>query len=314
MPEVKEVFTFKVSEEDAGERIDRFLKSKLDNLSRSRIQSLVEEGLILVNGSPTKQSYKVKPSDEVLVQIPEEKELELVPKDVPFEVIYEDDYIAVINKPSGLVVHPAHSHKDDTLVHGLLKRLKNLSGIGGKIRPGIVHRLDKDTSGIMLIAKNDRAHNFLVEGFKKKEINKTYVAVVYKPFEKPEGVVRTFIGRHPRHRKKMAVVSSGKEAITKFKVVENLYKSAFLELSPVTGRTHQLRVHMSFLGHPILGDPVYGGLKPDLPRAKRLMLHAWKITFFHPATKEKMEFSTPIPEEIKDYVELLRSLKSRGKK
>ncbi|NPA39816.1 MAG: RluA family pseudouridine synthase [Thermodesulfobacteria bacterium] len=307
-------YTFCVEPEDAGKRLDVFLKEKINELSRSRIKSLIEEGKILVNGKKSKSSYKVKNKDIVLVEIPPEKEIDISPSDVPFDILFEDEHIAVINKPPGVVVHPAPGHYEDTLVHGLVKRLKNLSGIGGKLRPGIVHRLDKDTSGIMLVAKNDQAHKNLSEAFKNRLIKKTYFAIVYKTFERKKGKIETFIGRHPVHRKKMAVLPQGREAITEYQVIENLYKASLVELKPLTGRTHQLRVHMSFLGHPILGDPVYGGLKHDLPKAPRLMLHAGKITFTHPVKKETLNFEAPFPEDFKTYLEELRKLLKEKKK
>jgi 23S rRNA pseudouridine1911/1915/1917 synthase len=303
---MKEFYSFVVSSEEAGKRLDVFIKEKLSDLSRSRIQKLIEEGYVLVNEKASKPSYKVKENDEIKIEIPPEKELELEPKEVPFDIIYEDEDIAVINKPSGVVVHPAPGHYDDTLVHGLLLRLKNLSGIGGKIRPGIVHRLDKDTSGIMLVAKNDFSHKKLVEAFKEKQIKKTYIAVVYGILKNKKGRIETFIGRHPKHRKKMAVLKEGREAITLYEIKETLEKATVVVLNPVTGRTHQLRVHLSHIGHPILGDPVYGGLKYDVPRAPRLMLHAFKISFKHPRSLKEMVFEIPLPEDMQEYIKVLK--------
>ena len=302
----KEKHLLKVTDEDAGKRLDVFIKEKLTELSRNRIKNLIEEKFILVNQKDSKPSYKVKIGDEIKVEIPPESELEIKPKEVPFEIIYEDDDIAVINKPAGIVVHPAPGHHNDTLVHGLLLKLKNLSGIGGKIRPGIVHRLDKDTSGIMLVAKNDFSHKKLVEAFKERKISKTYLAIVYKNLENKKGKIESFIGRHPVHRKKMAVLKEGRLAITLYEVKEFLYKATVVFAKPVTGRTHQLRVHFSYIGHPILGDPVYGGLKYDIPKPPRLMLHAYKIFFKHPRTLENMEFIAPIPKEFEKYIELLK--------
>ncbi len=299
-------YFLKVTSQEAGKRIDVFIKEHIPELSRNRIKRLIEEALVLVNQKQIKASYRVKPEEEVKIEVPPEKELELEPRDVPFEIIYEDQDIAVINKPVGVVVHPAPGHKDDTLVHGLLLRLKNLSGIGGKIRPGIVHRLDKDTSGIMLVAKNDFSHKKLVEAFKNREINKTYIAIVYKNLPRKTGKIETFIGRHPVHRKKMAVLKEGRLAITIYQVKEFLYKASLVFAKPVTGRTHQLRVHFSHIGHPILGDPVYGGLKHDIPKPPRLMLHAYEISFIHPRTQEKMDFLAKIPEEFEHYIKNLK--------
>jgi 23S rRNA pseudouridine1911/1915/1917 synthase len=211
-----------------------------------------------VNFKPSKASYKIKRGEKIKVFIPPDKEIEIQPRDIPFEVIYEDEDIAVINKPSGIVVHPAPGHYDDTLVQGLILKLKNLSGIGGKIRPGIVHRLDKDTSGIMLVAKNDFAHKKLVEAFKERLIEKNYIALVYGRLTQKKGKIETFIGRHPIARKKMAVLKEGKLAITFYEVLEIFNKASLVLAKPVTGRTHQIRVHFSYIGHPVLGDSIYG--------------------------------------------------------
>ena len=303
----QEEYLFEVSSEEEGQRLDIFIKKKFSELSRSRIQTLIEEGYILVNFKPSKASYKVKKGEKIKIIIPPEKELEIKPKEVPFEILYEDEDIAVINKPSGVVVHPAPGHYEDTLVHGLLSRLKNLSGIGGKIRPGIVHRLDKDTSGIMLIAKNDFAHKRLVEAFKERLIKKTYMVLVYGKLGSKKGKIETFIGRHPVARKKMAVLKEGKLAITLYEVLEIFNKASLVFVKPVTGRTHQIRVHFSYIGHPVLGDPIYGGLKHDIPKPPRLMLHAYEICFYHPKTSEKMKFVAPIPEEFQKYINILKT-------
>lgn len=291
---------------DQGKRLDVFIVEKVNFLSRSRVKSLIEDLKVLINEKPVKPSYRVKIHDCVKISIPEPKDLEIEPKEIPFEILYEDNHIAVISKPAGLVVHPAPGHSDDTLVHGLLHRLKNLSEIGGKIRPGIVHRLDKDTSGVMLIAKTDRSHKRLVEAFKERKIQKTYLALLYHHLTPSHGKVETFIGRHPTYRKKMAVLREGRLAITLYEVKEYLHKASLVVAKPVTGRTHQLRVHFSYLGHPILGDPIYGGLKHDVPRPPRLMLHAYKIRFAHPETLQEMEFLSPLPQDFLEYLEVLK--------
>ncbi len=300
---------FEVSFEDESKRLDVFLKEKLPDLSRSRIQNLIKEGYILVNFQPSKASYKVKKGEKIKVVVPPDEEIEIKPKEVPFEILYEDEDIAVINKPSGVVVHPAPGHRDDTLVHGLLLKLKNLSGIGGKIRPGIVHRLDKDTSGIMLVAKNDFSHRNLVSAFKERLIEKKYIALIYGKITQKSGKIESFIGRHPVSRKKMAVLKEGKLAITLYEVLEVFSKASLVLARPVTGRTHQIRVHFSHIGHPVLGDPIYGGLKHNIPKPPRLMLHAYEISFNHPRTLKKMEFRAEIPEEFKNYIEILRKQK-----
>jgi len=302
---LKEIL-LEVSSDSQGKRLDVYLAENLDFLSRSKIKGLIEEGRVLVNDTLVKPSYKVKRGDCIKVFIPEPEKIEIEPKEVPFDILYEDDFIAVINKPAGVVVHPAPGHYEDTLVHGLLFKLKNLSAIGGKIRPGIVHRLDKDTSGIMLIAKTDHSHKKLMEAFKERMIQKTYLAILYKHLSPLQGKIETYIGRHPSNRKKMAVLKEGKLAITLYEVKEYVYKASLIIAKPVTGRTHQLRVHFSYLGHPILGDPIYGGLKPDVPKPPRLMLHAYKIKFTHPETSEEMEFVSSPPKDFLDYLEVLR--------
>ncbi len=301
-------FQIVVEEKEAGERLDVFLRQKLPELSRSRIKALIEEKFVKVNGKETKASYKVKPTELIEVVIPPEEEPSLEPEDVPFEVLYEDEHIAVIEKPAGVVVHPAPGHKTGTLVHGLLKRLKGLSGIGGELRPGIVHRLDKDTSGIMLIAKNDLAHKRLVQAFKNRLIHKEYFAIAYGVPGQKQFKIKAPIGRHPVNRKKMAVVSSGREAETIFEVKKAFKKASLILAKPLTGRTHQIRVHLSYIGHPILGDPIYGGLKHGLPKPPRLMLHAFKISFSHPATEEPMEFCSKLPEDFETYMQALKLL------
>ena len=300
-------YLFEVFPEDEAKRLDIFIKEKLPELSRSRVQALIKENHILVNFKPSKASYKIKRGEKIKVFIPLDKEIEIQPRDIPFEVIYEDEDIAVINKPSGIVVHPAPGHYDDTLVQGLILKLKNLSGIGGKIRPGIVHRLDKDTSGIMLVAKNDFAHKKLVEAFKERLIEKNYIALVYGRLTQKKGKIETFIGRHPIARKKMAVLKEGKLAITFYEVLEIFNKASLVLAKPVTGRTHQIRVHFSYIGHPVLGDSIYGGLKHDLLKPPRLMLHAYEIFFKHPRTNEAMKFRAPIPEEFQNYIEKLKN-------
>ncbi len=304
---MKRNISFLISPEEVGERLDVVISKRLGDISRNQVKKLIQSGFVKVNGKISKKpSYKVKRNDDIEVTIPPNEELELEPQDVPFEIIYEDEHIAVIEKPYGIVVHPAPGHKTNTLVHGLLKRLKGLSGIGGKLRPGIVHRLDKDTSGIMIVAKNDQAHQRLTQSFKNREISKTYAAIVYKVPEKTRGTISAPIGRHPVHRKKMTVLKNGREATTQYEVIEKFRKAALLHLKPITGRTHQLRVHMSYIGHPILGDPIYGGQKPDVPKAPRLMLHAFKLELLHPITGKPLNFEVPMPPEFIEYIKLLR--------
>lgn len=313
MSEVKslkglEPIIFSVSEDKAKMRLDLFLKEVLPNFSRNYLQKLLREGLITVDGKKAKPSLKLKEGQKIEITLPEESPLEIEPQDVPFEILYEDKDLAVIYKPPGVVVHPAPGHSDKTLVHGLLLKLKNLSGIGGKLRPGIVHRLDKDTSGIMLIAKNDYMHRALTQAFKNRNIQKIYLAILYEKIEPPKGRIEKPIGRHPVNRKKMAVIKEGKTAITEYEVIKYFKKASFVYAKPVTGRTHQLRVHFSYLGHPILGDPIYGGLKPNIHRPERLMLHAWKITFLHPLNQKEMTFEKDPPEDFQNYLNYLESV------
>lgn len=307
MSEVITPVTIQVDEDSPPQRIDQFLREKLPHLSRSRIQDLIERGFIKLERKVVKPSTKVKRGMTIEVLIPPEEPLALEPEEVSFEILYEDEDLAVIYKPPGIVVHPAPGHQKGTLVHGLIKKLKNLSGIGGKLRPGIVHRLDKDTSGLMIVAKNDFAHQALVSAFQKREIKKEYLALIYGHLNPRCGRIEKPIGRHPIHRKKMAILPEGKPAITEYELLKYLKRASLVLARPVTGRTHQLRVHFSSLGHPILGDPLYGGLKTDLPKAPRLMLHAKKLTFLHPRTGEVLEFERVPPE---DFLEYLRSLES----
>lgn len=290
--------TYCVSENEKGERLDQFLVAKGTDLSRARIQTLIKDGYVKVNDRKVKCSYRVRYKDNVHLVIPVESSLEIKPEYVDFEIIYEDKYIVVIDKPPGLVIHPAPGHYQGTLVHGLLYRCKDLSGIGGVLRPGIVHRLDKDTSGIMLIAKNDFSHRFLTEQFKSGIIEKEYWALIYGYFERDMGIIDLPIARHPINRKKMSVSEGGKKAVTVwYKLSEFNQNITLVSIFPKTGRTHQIRVHMSHVGHPIVGDSVYGR-KNDL-YASRQMLHARRISFYHPVYKERIEFSSNLSEDIR---------------
>ncbi len=272
--------------------------------SRNRIQKFIDEGKILVNEIPVKQSYKVKNDDVIYIKIPLkfDNEFNIVPKDIFFEVIYFDKDIIVINKPDNLVVHPAYGHYTDTLVNGLIKIFPDLED-DRLVRHGIVHRLDKDTSGLLIIARNSHSQNNLVLQFKQRIVKKKYIAITYGKLEKLEGVINTRIGRNPLERKKRSVLlTSGKESITYYRVMEYLRNATFVELSPHTGRTHQLRVHMAYLRHPILGDKIYSRGKSGFHRLG-LMLCAKEISFNHPVTEQKMEFKIEIPERFKIILE-----------
>ena len=285
-----------VSDEETGERIDSFLSGKTE-FTRTRIQQLIKDKNITVNGKATKSSYKIEENDEIAIEVPEAETTEIKPENIKIDIVYEDSDIAVINKQAGLVVHPAHGHYSGTLVNAILYHIKDLSGINGEIRPGIVHRLDKDTSGLIVIAKNDKVHTTLTEMFQEKKIRKTYLAILKGKLNKSEGKIVTQIGRDKNDRKKMTViddVTKGKNAITNYKVVSQNNLFTLVKVNIETGRTHQIRVHMRHLGYPILGDSVYGRKDNE----KRQMLHAYKLEFLHPVTGHQMEFTGEIPEDF----------------
>ena len=285
-----------VSDEETGERIDSFLSGKTE-FTRTRIQQLIKDKNITVNGKATKSSYKIEENDEIAIEVPEAETTEIKPENIKIDIVYEDSDIAVINKQAGLVVHPAHGHYSGTLVNAILYHIKDLSGINGEIRPGIVHRLDKDTSGLIVIAKNDKVHTALTEMFQEKKIRKTYLAILKGKLNKSEGKIVTQIGRDKNDRKKMTVIddiTKGKNAITNYKVVSQNNLFTLVKVNIETGRTHQIRVHMRHLGYPILGDSVYGRKDNE----KRQMLHAYKLEFLHPVTGHQMEFTGEIPEDF----------------
>ncbi len=295
-----------VSEEASGKRIDIFLTNSIPDLTRSQIKKLIKEGLVIVQGKVVRPSYLVKTGEKIDVFVPPPEIPNLTPERVAFEILYEDNDLAVINKPAGVVVHPGAGHTRGTLVHGLLATLKGLSGIGGKLRPGIVHRLDKDTSGILVVAKNDYAHLVLAKQFKSHEIKKLYLALVHGIPKNSHGKIEFPIGRHPINRKKMSIYAKkAREAITLWRVVKRFKNAALIEASPLTGRTHQIRVHLSAIGHPIIGDPLYGGRRPNGPKADRQMLHAYRLGLIHPNTGEYLQFEAPLP---KDFQSVLKKL------
>jgi len=291
------------------QRIDQFLVSRLPELSRSRIQTLIKSGDILLNNTQAKAKQQVSSGDKISVIIPEPETAEAQPEDIPLEVIYEDEDIIVINKAHGMVVHPAAGNLDGTLVNALLHHCKGqLAGIGGVERPGIVHRLDKDTSGCIIVAKNDAAHQSLAKQFHDRTNEKRYLTVVQSIPNKKEDTVFTHIGRHPVNRLKMAVVNpgSGKSAITDYQVLHEAPDGTCLILCDLhTGRTHQIRVHMLHIGTPILGDPIYAKPARQAADTGRLMLHAWQLVIDHPRSGERMAFEAPIPEEYKPWTETL---------
>ncbi|HHW58065.1 MAG TPA: RluA family pseudouridine synthase [Clostridia bacterium] len=290
--------------DDEGKRIDVFLAAELD-YTRSYIKKLIVDGLVLVNGKTVKPSYKVKENDEVVVNIPEAEKIDVLPENIPLDILYEDDDIIVINKPQGMVVHPAPGNYSGTLVNALLYHCKNLSGINGILRPGIVHRLDKDTSGVMVVAKNDKAHISLSNQIKERSVLKKYIAIVEGAIKDEEGKIEAPIGRHPFDRKKMAVIEDGRYALTLYKVLERFKENTLVEAVIKTGRTHQIRVHMAYIGHPVVGDPVYGFKKQKF-KLEGQALHSRVLGFMHPTKGVYMEFEAPLPEYFVRLIEILR--------
>lgn len=294
-------------EDSAGMRLDSFLASVLPQKSRSYIQKQVKDGNILVNGKTAKASYKISSSDIVHVYEVPATELEINPENLPLDIIYEDSDIIVINKPKRMVVHPAPGHYSGTIVNALLYHCKDsLSGINGVMRPGIVHRIDQDTTGVIVACKNDISHNFLAAQLKEHSITRTYHAIVHNHVKAEEGTVRAAIGRHPADRKKMAVnTRNGKDAVTHYKVLDNLNnRYTYIKCCLETGRTHQIRVHMASIGNPVLGDNVYGPAKCPF-NLEGQTLHAKTLGFIHPSTKKYMEFEAPLPEYFKKLLEIL---------
>lgn len=296
-----------VNNEDKGIRLDAYIASKMEAISRTNVKRLIEEGNITVNGTTQKVSYKVQENDEIMLEIPEAKELDIKAQDIPVEVVYEDKDIIVVNKPKGLVVHPANGNWDGTLVNAIMAICKDsLSGIGGEIRPGIVHRLDKDTSGLLIVAKNDEAHLNMSNQIKDRKVKKIYYALVRGVVAENEATINMPIGRSTKDRKKMAVTRDGKEAITHFKVIERFSKYTLLEVKIDTGRTHQIRVHLSEIGHPVVGDEVYSNGKNEFGVHGQL-LHAKSLDFKHPLTGKPIHLETDLPDEFEKVLKQLRT-------
>ncbi|MFQ9511135.1 MAG: RluA family pseudouridine synthase [Lachnospiraceae bacterium] len=298
-----------VRDESEGLRIDKFLSEEMEDLTRSYIQKLLKDGMVLVNGAPVKASYKTMPMDVVSLTLPEMREPEIEAENIPLDIVYEDRDVILINKPKGMVVHPAAGHYSQTLVNALMYHCKDgLSGINGVLRPGIVHRIDMDTTGILIVCKNDLAHNCIAAQLKEHSITRRYYAIVYGDVKDEEGCVRGPIGRHPVDRKKMAINErNGKEAVTHYKVIERFGKYTWISCQLETGRTHQIRVHMSSIGHPLLGDTVYGPSKSPF-HLQGQTLHAYVLGFVHPRTGEYMEFQADLPDYFKNLIEKLRKL------
>lgn len=305
--------TLTVTQDEQGTRLDVLLTSRFPELSRSHLQKIVADGFVLVNNKQAKSNYKAQTNDIITISFPEAKPIEIQAEAIPLEVLYEDVDIIVINKPRGMVVHPAAGNYAGTLVNALLEHCKDLSGINGEIRPGIVHRLDKDTSGVMVAAKNDQAHLNLAEQIKNRTASRKYWAIVHGIIAEEQGIINAPIGRHPSDRKKMAVTfSNSKEAITRFRVIERFVNYTLVECKLQTGRTHQIRVHMQYINHPVVGDPKYG------PEKKRFAitgqaLHSAELSLKHPTTGDDMLFTAPLPPDMAIILTQLEAIKREEK-
>lgn len=296
-------------EEEGAVRIDKYLSDRMENLSRSYLQKLLKEGRVSVNGNPVKSNYKAAKGDMISLEVPDAVEPEIVPEQMELDILYEDRDIILINKPKGMVVHPAAGHYSGTLVNGLMAHCRDdLSGINGVMRPGIVHRIDMDTTGVLIVCKNDHAHNAIAEQLKVHSITRKYFAIVHGVLKEDEGTVDAPIGRHPVDRKKMSInEKNGKDAVTHYRVLRRFRRFTYVECQLETGRTHQIRVHMASIGHPLLGDQVYGPAKCPFPGLQGQTLHAGVLGIRHPVTGEYMEFQAPLPVYFE---ELLRKLEN----
>lgn len=300
------IITLEFDGQDAM-RLDHFLTEELPDFSRSRLQSFIKEGRVHVDGEPAKKmGQALNPGQMITLAVPEERPSGLVPENIPLDILYEDEQSIVINKPAGMVVHPAAGHESGTLVHAVLAHCDDLKGFGGEIRPGVVHRLDRDTSGIIVMAKNEKAHIFLQEQFKNRSIDKRYLALVDGAPPTPSGRVEAPIGRDPIRRQQMAILTpdKGRAAVTEYRTLKNYPKHTLIEAHPLTGRTHQIRVHMAFLKCPIVGDVLYGRRKQSIP-LDRHFLHAFRLTILLPGHKEPMTFEAPLPEELQTVLDNL---------
>lgn len=307
----EQTLTIIVDPENEGQRLDVLLTQELNNLSRSHVQRLVSEHCVIVNGKSEKSNYKVRPGDKLIIAIPPSRPTVAQPQNIALDILYEDEDVIVVNKPRNMVVHPAVGNLEGTLVNALLWHCKGLSGINGVTRPGIVHRLDKDTSGVLVVAKNDQSHVSLAEQIQSKVAGRKYLTIVHGLVKEEQGVINAPIGRHSIDRKKMAVTyANSKPAITRFIVLEKFNGYTFVECKLETGRTHQIRVHMAYIGHPVVGDPKYG------PKQSHFMirgqaLHSAELTFYHPRTGEHMAFSAPMPQDMHEILSALRGRKGR---
>ena len=301
-----EPILLRASEESKNQRLDAFLASSLDGLTRSQATQLIESGEVAVNGRAVSKSYKLAGGEDIAVTLPEPEPVEAVPQDIPLDVVYEDADVIVVNKPSGMVVHPAPGHPDGTLVNALLYHCAGtLSGVGGALRPGIVHRIDRDTSGLIIAATNDAAHQYLSAQLADHTLARTYECIVVGKLREDRGTVDAPIARHPTDRKRMAVVAGGREAVTHWEVIARYPGYTHVRCRLETGRTHQIRVHMAYIGHPILGDTVYGA-KKEVPGLTGQCLHAVGLRFLHPRTHEVVELFCPLPEEFTRMLQKIR--------
>jgi len=292
----------KVNADQAGLRLDHFLLTIVDE-SRASIQKKIKAGFILVNQMSVKTGYILSLDDEITIETPADQPLDLEPVDLELDIVYQDPDLVVINKPKGLVVHPAKTYDKPTLVHGLLAQIQDLSAINGVIRPGIVHRIDKDTTGLLLVAKNDQAHHFLAQQLTEHLIKRKYYALVYGHVKNVKGIIDAPIGRHPVNRLKYAVVKEGKPSVTHFKVIKNYLNFTLLELELETGRTHQIRVHLNYIGYPIVGDPIYGPSKVIGKEGQ--FLHAYSLSFVQPTTKKEVTITCDLPKYFADFIQIL---------
>lgn len=299
--------------EEKGQRLDVFVVERFPELSRSHVQKLIEQGNVLVDGTVRKANYKLRGGEAVQVTVPQAEPISVEPEDIPLDILYEDKDIIVVNKARGMVVHPASGVYSGTLVNALLFHCQDLSGINGEIRPGIVHRLDKDTSGVMVCAKNDTAHLDLADQIRTKTAHRTYWAIVHGNIKEEAGIIKGDIGRHPTDRKKMAIVrENGKPAVTHFKVLERFGEYTLVECKLETGRTHQIRVHMTSIGHPLVNDPKYGPKKSSPFAINGQALHSLQLTLTHPVTKEEMTFTAPLPTDMEKILTGLRNKRSKA--
>jgi 23S rRNA pseudouridine1911/1915/1917 synthase len=301
----KDVSILSFAAESSDERLDKVISAHALDLSRASAQRLIKDGAATVNGHPSKPSYRVQAGDKIVVHVPIEPPEQVLPENIPLDIVYEDDVLLVINKPAGMVVHPGAGHSSGTLVNAVLAHCPPIADVGGAGRGGLVHRLDKDTSGLILVGKDDATHTALQRQFKRRQVTKTYLALVEDQVQPREGIIEAPIGRDKRQRKKMTVVRSGRKARTTYRVIEQFADHTLLEVCPHTGRTHQVRVHLAWLGYPIVGDAVYGHRRQRLLKSRHF-LHAARLRIIHPATGEEIVFEAPLPPKLANVLEQLR--------